>query len=59
MRENKKNIIPKNFFSFPRKIITSKEALKDIIQVDWNEILKSRKNNKNQIVKLVKKHNID
>ncbi len=55
MKENKKSIIPKNFFNIPRKIITSNEALKDVIPVDWNDILKSRKSNKNQIVKLVKK----
>ena len=59
MKENKKNIIPKNFFDIPRKIITSKKALKDVIPVNWNDISKSKRNNKNQIVKLVKKHNID
>lgn len=57
MKEKKKNIIPKNFFNVPRKIITSKEALKDVIPVNWNDISKSRKNEKNQIVKLVKKQN--
>ncbi len=57
-KDKKNNIIPKNFFNVPRKVTTSKEALKDVIPVNWNEVLKSRKSNENQIVKLVK-NNID
>jgi len=48
----KSAIIPKGFFSQIRNVITSKEALKDVIPVKWNEILKNRKDNQNQIVKL-------
>ena len=51
----KKTIIPKGFFSQTRRIITSKEALKDVVPVNWKEALKERKNNKKQVVKLVKK----
>lgn len=51
----KKTIIPKGFFSQTRRIITSKEALKDVVPVNWKEALKGRKNNKKQVVKLVKK----
>lgn len=54
MEQNKKNIIPKGFFSQPRKTISTKEALKDVIPVNWNEALKGRKENNKQIVKLVK-----
>jgi len=55
MENKKKSVIPKGFFNAPRKIVTSNEALKDVIPVNWNQVLKSRKENKNQIVKLVKK----
>lgn len=54
MEEKKKKIIPKNFFSTIREVITTKEALKDVIPVDWNNALKERKENKNQVIKLVK-----
>ena len=53
MENNKKNIIPKGFFSLPRKIISTKEALKDVIPVNWDDVLKGRKDNKNQIIELV------
>ena len=50
----KKEIIPKGFFSTVRNIITTKEALKDVIPVNWDETLKGRKNSKEQAIKLVK-----
>ena len=53
MKKSKKNIIPEGFFSQPRKTISTKEALKDVIPVNWNEVLKNRKDNKNQIIKLI------
>ena len=43
MKEKKKNIIPKNFFNVPRKIITSKEALKDVVPIKWSNEVKSKK----------------
>lgn len=54
MSRKKKPILPKDFFSTVRNIITSKEALKDVIPVEWNEALKDRKENKKQVIKLVK-----
>lgn len=50
----KKNIIPKGFFSTVRNIITTKEALKDVTPVNWNNALKDRKNAK-EIVKICEK----
>ena len=50
----KKNIIPKGFFSTVRNIITTKEALKDVTTVNWNIALKDRKNDEKQVIKLVK-----
>lgn len=50
----KKEIIPKGFFSTVRNIITTKEALKDVNPVDWNNALKERKNEEKQVIKLVK-----
>ena len=50
----KKNIIPKGFFSTVRNIITTKEALKDVTPINWDEALKDGKNNKEQVIKLVK-----
>ena len=54
MSRKKKPILPKDFFSTVRNIITSKEALKDVIPVEWNDALKDRKENKKQVIKLVK-----
>ena len=54
MSRKKKPILPKDFFSTVRNIITSKEALKDVIPVELNEALKDRKENKKQVIKLVK-----
>lgn len=57
MEKKRKTLsFPKNFFSQPRKISSSKEALNDVVPVDWNSALKNRKNNDKQIVKLVKKN---
>lgn len=53
--EKKKTILPKDFFSIVRNLITSKEALKDVVPVNWEEVLKDRKENDEQIIKLVKK----
>ena len=50
----KKNVIPKGFFSTVRNIITTKEALKDVTPVNWNNALKDRKNDEKQVIKLVK-----
>ena len=57
--EKKENIVPKGFFLKPRKIITSEEALKDVIPVDLEKVFKDRKDNDNQIIKLVKNKYID
>ena len=43
---------PKNFFNIKREVISSKEALKDVVPVNWTEALKNRKNNDKQIIKL-------
>ena len=53
MTNKKKMVLPKGFFNVSRKIITTKEALKDVIPIKWDNIKKERKNNKNQIVNLV------
>ena len=50
----KKDIIPKGFFSTVRNIITTKEALKDVTPMNLYEALKEGKNNKEQVIKLVK-----
>lgn len=56
MEKEKKTLkFPKGFFSQPRNIISSEEALKDVVTIDWENALKNRKNNNKQIVKLVKK----
>ena len=55
MKKDNKKILPSDFFDTPRKIISSEEALKDVTPVNWKEALKTRKNNKDQIVKLVNK----
>ncbi len=52
MTNKKKTIIPKGFFDVSQKIITTKEALKDVVPIKWDDIKKERKNNKNQVVKL-------
>lgn len=52
--DKRKVIVPKGFFSNVRDVITTKEALKDVTRINWKECLKDRKDNKNQIVKLVK-----
>ncbi len=44
---------PKVFFQLKRPTITASKALKDVIPIKWDNIQKERKNNKNQIVKLV------
>lgn len=59
MKKSKKNIIPEGFFSQPRKTISTKEALKDVIPVNWDYALKDRKNNKNEIVNLIKQKKCD
>ena len=48
---NPRDILPKGFFEIPRKTITSTEAMKDVIPVDWENIIvkkeeKVDKNNK-------------
>ena len=53
MTNKKKTIIPKGFFNVSQKIITTKEALKDVIPIKWDNVKKERKNNKNQVVNLV------
>lgn len=53
MTNKKKIVIPKEIFNVPQKIITTKEALKDVIPIKWDKVKKERKNNKNQVVNLV------
>ena len=53
MNSKIKTIIPKGFFSKPQNIITTEEALKDVIPVNWVEVKKKRKSNKNQAVTCV------
>lgn len=44
---------PKGFFNnIKREIISSKEALKDVVPINWTEALKNRKNNDKQTIKL-------
>ncbi len=47
-----KEIIPKGFFNVSQKIITTKEALKDVIPVKWDKAKMERKSNKS-IVNLI------
>ncbi len=53
MTNKKKTFIPKGFFNASQKIITTKEALKDVIPIKWDNIKKKRKNNKDQVVNFV------
>ena len=53
----KKEIIPKGFFSSVKNVITSKEALKDVTPINWSKALKNRKENNKQIIKLIDKTN--
>ena len=53
MTNKKKTVIPKEIFNVPQKIITTKEALKDVIPIKWDNVKKERKNNNNQAVNLV------
>ena len=54
--EKKISKFPKGFFSESRNIISSDEALKDVVKINWENILKNRKNNNKQIVKLIKQN---
>lgn len=58
MKEAKK-ILPKGFFEIPRETITSKEALKDVVPIDWDEMVVkedvSKYNKKAQKKKTTKK----
>lgn len=54
MKKKNKKIIPKGFFSQPRPTISSKEALKEIVPMNWDKVTKERKDNKDQIVILPK-----
>lgn len=47
--------LPKGFFSIPREIITAEEAMKDVIPVNWDDILKDWKDNDKQAIELVKR----
>ena len=40
MTNKKKTFIPKGFFNASQKIITTKEALKDVIPIKWDNIKK-------------------
>ena len=53
MTNKKKIVIPKEIFNVPQKIITTKEALKDVIPIKWDKVKKERKNNTNKVVNLV------
>jgi len=46
--------LPKGFFSVDRKVITAEEALKDVIPIDWDYILKDWVDDESQAIKLVK-----
>ncbi len=52
MKKTKNNILPKGFFNKKREVISSKEALKDVVPINWAEALKNRKNSDKQIIKL-------
>ena len=56
MRQINKEILLQDFFDTPRKIITSEKALEDVIPINWEEILKTRKDNENQVIKFIKKN---
>ena len=43
MKNKIKTIIPKGFFSKPQNIISTEEALKDVIPVKWVEVKKKKK----------------
>ena len=47
--------LPKGFFSIPREIITAEEAMKDVIPVNWDDILKDWKDSDKQAIELVKR----
>ena len=47
-------ILPKDFFSVEREIITAEEALKDVIPVDWDSILENWQDSEEQAIILYK-----
>ena len=46
--------LPKEFFEKEREIINNEESLKDVIPINWKEILKERKNCKKGAIKIKK-----
>lgn len=56
--KEKNVIIPRGFFSTIRDVITNKEALKDVIPINWNEASEPREDNEKQVVKLVKNNDM-
>ena len=47
-------ILPKDFFSVERDIISAEEALKDVIPVDWDSILENWEDSEEQAIILYK-----
>lgn len=54
MENKKRSLFPKNFFIKERKEITSKEALKDVVPLNYNNI--DKKTTSNSTLKIVKKN---
>lgn len=50
-------ILPKGFFSVANNIITAEEALKDVIPVDWDYVLKDWVDDESQAIKLIRNEN--
>ena len=46
MENKKKSIFSKDFFTKPRPTISSKEALKDVIPINWNDNYNKNNNRK-------------
>lgn len=54
MGNKKRSLFPKNFFTKERKEITSKEALKDVVPLNYSNI--DKKTTSNSIFKTIKKN---
>ena len=46
--------LPKDFFEKKRDFIDNEDSLKDVFPIDWKKVLKGRKNNRKQTIKIKK-----
>lgn len=53
--ENPRDILPEGFFNIPRPIITSEEALKDVIPIDWDDMIVKKEDKEDKKKEINKK----